>query len=190
MSHTRIYEFHAKHKGKATAGKEFYNAWGFAPRIWDAVWDLHHTQPDPADEFGLRWADVHRNDAKAKAFWELSQPNKGKLDLACKRVFALTFDLRILRQIEFVEMSHALDWFDEKFPVPETQANHLRAISAELIRLKAIPGCLAIGIYGHSCGENLFLVPDEDASDEGECRPYNIRKDNRHAWLFDEVKGK
>jgi hypothetical protein len=109
----------ARPNGDVEDYRKLQNSWGWAPRIWQPIYDRYfHPKPTyswkpqkPYDSpIGMPKQDLDR-------FWRLYQ--NPAMPRFVRRVFVLTFDTAVLPAAEFEITAKDLVTFDKTFPVPD-----------------------------------------------------------------------
>ena len=135
--------------GPLEAIAEFGNAWGFGPRIWNAI----------AESFmpsGWNWI-MTAGSYKSRVFWNLvSDPLLAK----CERLtHAITYDRVICERDKATQMAEMLREFDARHPAPCQHVNHLIGI-ADALEKNAEKPCVGFAWIVTSVTDDVWDVKD------------------------------
>jgi len=165
--------------GPFKAVEEYPNAWGSAAYVWSAI---------SAKLFGSEsyWLTaVARDDHKSKEFWDSwKDPRLSEVE---KITFMFTFDAALVRREHFRRLATIFREFVKLHPAPgracslPKQADRLDILASEQHGLDFTPAF--VGWQQTSVSENPWRV--RTGEDEG--RSYDVSKDSKHFFLFDEV---
>ena len=137
MSYTTLIIFK---DGKPNRGIEYRNAWGGAPRIWDALFNAYVPKKHEYDT----WV-TSPNDRR---LWDLAI--REDLPMFERAVHAFTFDRFYVRSEHFGQLASDFRSFVARYPAGE-YVDHLPAWAKWL---EENSGVEAVGLYGTSVGEN------------------------------------
>lgn len=185
MSATEI--FVANRTGEMVHAYDLRNAWGGGMAIWTSLAQRHLGGLDPYRGMLSGYQEVFdllKTDRLAR--WE-------------KIVLLTTCDGALVRAENFIETAEAMEKFAEEYKAmnegkvfhPAAQAELLRKLHDEIEK----EGWQAIGWNQTSVNGDCPWYggyeefPADDENEAGEERvPYNINKDTKHWWVFDDLK--
>lgn len=147
MSYTTMLGLYPGTAREAEEIRQFSNAWGAAPHVWDAL--------------ASGWLG-----ARPTPLWHLARDPK--LSVHERAVLAMTFDRSFIAAAHYAKAATDIRKFLEQHPAPVGHANHWPEI-AEI--LSAGLGFPAVGFWMTSVSENLWhgdYDPDRDIF-----RPYD-----------------
>lgn len=143
---------------------EYKNSHGFLSFVWSALWDTY---------IGVGiWL------SNPKRLWKIQEdPRLLRME---KIVFLSTFDYAMIKAENFEEYANLLDeflWVHHK----DGYVCHLSYIAQDIRKLIGQDDIKAIGFYGMSVSDNLWVDWDDEA-DEAIC--YSLKTGTKH-WFVD-----
>ena len=155
--------------GKPGVITEFKNSCGGAAFIWDVLYDKYLKDPNKKPDCWLLDPD---------SLWPLAK--RADLPLFERVVLASTYDRALVRDDHFAEFSGHLREFVKTYPAGD-KACHLSAWADLFDKSESE----AIGFYGTSVSENLWIDWDEEK--DGPI-PYNLNERDDHFEVYDYLK--
>lgn len=138
---------------KPAGGIEFRNAWGGAARIWNSLFDKYiKDQNIPYHSW--------MNEKEQRKLWDLA--NDERLQMFERIVHCSTFDRAYISRNHFKQFAADLRAFDSAYPADQKYINHLPAWADAIEKLDFD----AIGFYGTSVGENLWLKWNKEKEED------------------------
>jgi len=170
--------------GKAEGDKEYPNGHGTAPVVWFGLIRKYREALFPGADFDgpdkyrykapAAWNDLFKR-------WE-SLPMENWEQVA----FLWSCDWSVTKRKNFGDLAKALWRFEEEHREPGCVC-HLKAIAARLEDLSTDETVEAAALYATSCGDDPWEVCEyNEEEDEHDCRPYDLRRDTKHWFIFGE----
>lgn len=163
--------------------KEYKNAWGFQPYVWDAIYDKYFK--DPTYPYDSWMSLINRdNPERTKKFWHMVYDKN--FPIWTRRVVAWTYDNAILEADQVEIMSDYLKEFKKTYDMKE-RICHLLNIADDITNYK--DECFGFCWHGTSVCEDPWIVYSnvKDDEEDQQDRPYNINKDKKHWFIFKEI---
>lgn len=135
---------------------EYGNAWGGAPRIWDALFDRYIKDPNVPYDYIF-------SDSNSKKLWALA--DRKDLSDAERASLLFTFDHAYVCKSEFKALSQHLREFNSMYPV-DGRSNHLPAWVDFLDSCEAD----AVGLWATSVSENPWATWNSE-TEESDPKP-------------------
>jgi len=157
--------------GEVHEGRCFPNLWDGAWFVWDALWRTY------VDADGL----THASDRTR--LWALADDPRLTAD---ERIALITtFDYAMIRKEECLQVAGALDRFAAHYERRRGRTSSLVQQAQYLRELAAHPDVREVCWQASSSAEWLWETQQPDRVGVEETRPYNVRTDTRHWFLFD-----
>jgi hypothetical protein len=154
--------------GEVLDHREYENSWGYAARIWTALFDMYCK--NPAIQYD-NWMDGER----IKELWKLVYDDR--LTEFERHVLASTFDNAVVKKEDFSQLAEKLLKFAAKH-YQLGQVGHLELVASEL--RTAPDGVIAAFWHQTSVAEDPWY--GEFGTNEE--KPYNMLKGDKH-WFSD-----
>jgi hypothetical protein len=177
MSSTDIYIFHSN--GEPERYARIWNSWRGAHKIWRLLEEKYlPSLPKPLGRekyYSRLYSDGELRSGKEDEIWKLANKESPLSDVE-RIVLLSTMDWAICKIEDIPKLIDAYRTFDGDTSLPE-QADILEKILTET-------DVIAIGFNQTSVAEGWYGRGYTD--DEEERVPYNILKENRHFYLFED----
>jgi len=160
MSYCELFAFKSE---EMFSVNKYKNSYGFLAFVWSKLWEKYIGQGN--------WIFA------PDKLWDLQ--NDARLSRVEKIVLFSTFDYAMVKSKDFKKYADLLDEFLLSHPPSPKQICHLKEIASDIHKLIDDDDIKAIGFYGMSVAENLWVSYDEKTDEEVF---YDIETGNKH-WF-------
>lgn len=163
--------------------EEYKNSHGFCTFVWEV---LYRAKIDPY----VRYVPFFE-DGEMKKCWDLWKSDK--LEEFEKIVLMATFDFVMVKKENFSAVAKSFKKFAEKYHTDKERVCSLVDQAKDIERMIEDIDCkdvVAICWQGTSVSDDMWQSYNEEDEEYEDSVPYNINKDDKHWFLFDELYGK